>query len=130
HVALAVMALMAITLLEYGLTVSNAVWIFVFFGAITAYNFVKYAKVAGLHHRRLAQSLKSIQIFSAFSFIVLLASIFYLPLNVLLITAAFGIPTFFYAVPLIRHKNLRSFTGLKIFIVAFVWAGITVVIPI
>lgn len=130
HVALAVIAFMAITILEYDLTIPNTVWVFVFFGAITGYNFVKYAKIAGLHHYKLAHSLKTIQIFSALSFMVLVVSVFFLPLKVILITVGFGIPTFFYAVPLVRHKNLRSFTGLKIFIVAFVWAGITVFLPI
>lgn len=130
HVALAVVALTAITVLEYSLTVSKALWAFVFFGAITGYNFVKYAKIAGLHHRHLTHSLKTIQVFSGLCFILFLYSVFYLPWNVLLITAAFGFPTFFYAVPLIRHKNLRSFTGIKVFVVAFVWAGITVIVPV
>lgn len=130
HVALAVVALTAITVLEYKLMVPKALWAFIFFGAITAYNFVKYAKIAGLHHRQLTNSLKTIQVFSALCFFLLLYSVFYLPWNVLLITAAFGLPTFFYAVPLVRHKSLRNFTGIKIFVVAFVWAGITVIIPV
>lgn len=130
HVALAVMALTAITVWEFNLVVTKELYMFVFFGAITGYNFVKYAKIAGLHHRNLAYSLKAIQLFSALSFILFLVAVFSLQWNVLLIAASFGIPTFFYAVPLIRHKNLRSFTGIKIFIVAFVWAGITVIVPV
>lgn len=130
HVALAVLALTAITILEYNLKVPRALYIFVISGSITGYNFVKYAKIAGLHHRQLTQSLKAIQVFSALCFVLLLYSIIQLPWHVLLITASFGIPTFFYAVPIIRHKNLRSFTGIKIFVVAFVWAGITVIVPV
>lgn len=130
HVALAVVALAAITTMEYKLTVPREFWLFVFFGAITGYNFVKYAKIAGLHHRHLTYSLKTIQVFSALCFIPLLYSLFYLPWNVLLVIACFGIPTFFYAVPLIRHRNLRSLTGIKVFVVAFVWAGISVIIPV
>jgi hypothetical protein len=91
---------------------------------------VKYASIAGLHHRHLTSSLKTIQVFSGFSFLLLLYSVFYLPLKVGLLVLTFGIPTFLYAVPLFRHKNLRSFTGIKIFIVAFVWAGITVIVPV
>lgn len=130
HVALAVVSLSLITALEYQLNVPDSLWFFVFFGAVTGYNFVKYAKVAGLHHRYLANSLKAIQIFSFICFVLLLISVFLLPWKVLLITAVFGVPTFFYAVPLIRHKNLRNLTGIKIFIVAFVWAGITVILPV
>ncbi len=130
HVALAVLALVAITVREFGLLVPRALWAFVFLGALTGYNFVKYAKIAGLHHRSLAQNLKLIQVFSAVCFALLVWAAFQLPIDVLLLTAAFGIPTFFYAVPLVKHKNLRSFSGLKIFIVALVWAGITVMVPV
>ncbi len=130
HVALAVVALTAITVLEFKLATPIALWLFVFFGAVTGYNFVKYAKIAGLHHRRLASSLKSIQIFSGLSLIPFLYGIFNLPLKLVVITACLGIPTFLYAVPFVHHKNLRSLSGIKIFVVAFVWAGITVVTPI
>lgn len=130
HVALAVVALTGITVMEYDLMVPKELWMFIFFGTITGYNFVKYAPAAGLHHRSLASSLRSIQIFSALCFIAFLYSIFHLPWTVLLITAALGIPTFFYAVPFIRHKNLRSLAGIKIFVVSSVWAGITVITPL
>lgn len=129
HVALAVLALLGITVKEYNLSVPFALWTFVFFGVITGYNFVKYAKVAKLHHRSLTNSLKTIQVFSAFSFILLCVSALNLPIRALLITAAFGLATFFYAVPFIRSKNLRNLSGLKIFVVAFVWAGVTVILP-
>jgi hypothetical protein len=38
--------------------------------------------------------------------------------------------TFFYAIPFLKNKNLRNFTGLKITIVAVVWAGVTVLVPL
>lgn len=129
HVALAVASLLAVTVLEYNLPISKELWAFVFLSTLSGYNFVKYAKVAGLHHRSLTQSLKTIQVFSAFCFALLVIIAFPLPIKVLLITAAFGLTTFFYAVPFIRSKNLRNFSGLKIFVVAFVWAGVTVILP-
>ncbi len=130
HVSLSVLALSVITLLEYGLSVNWKLWLFVFLGALTGYNFVKYAKIAGLHHRELAQSLKAIQIFSALCFVWLVYIVFQLPVRVIWVTACFGFPTLFYAVPIIRHKNLRSLAGIKIFVVALVWAGVTVIVPI
>src|SRR5690554_894722 len=130
HVALAVVALTGITVLEFKLTVPKALWLFLLSGAITGYNFVKYAKIAGLHHRRLAFSLKTIQIFSGFSFMLFLFCSFNLPLKVLLITAFLGIPTVLYAVPFVHKRNLRSLSGIKIFVVALTWAGITVIVPI
>ncbi|CAM3309024.1 hypothetical protein AEQU2_00711 [Aequorivita lipolytica] len=129
HVALAVVSLLAITVLEYNLTISKEIWAFVFLGALTGYNFVKYAKVAGLHHRSLTQSLKTIQVFSAICFVLLGIIAFRLAIDVLIITTAFGLATFFYAVPFVRSKNLRNFSGIKIFVVAFVWSGVTVVLP-
>lgn len=129
HVALAVVALLAITVLEFDLTIPYELWAFIFLGALTGYNFVKYAKVAGLHHRSLTNSLKTIQVFSGICFVLLAFMAFKLSISTLLVTAGFGLATFFYAVPFVRHKNLRNFSSLKIFIVAFVWAGVTVIVP-
>ena len=108
HVALAVVALLAITVLEYNLKVPQALWLFVFLGAITGYNFVKYAKVAGLHHRSLTNSLKTIQVFSAVCFVILGIITFQVSLYTLLITAGFGLLTFLYAVPFIKNKNRKE----------------------
>ena len=130
HVALSVVALTYITILEYNLSTKGHLLAYVFLGALTGYNFVKYARIARLHHRDLAHSLKAIQIFSAICFLLFIYFAFQLPMNVLLLSACFGLPTFFYAVPLIRHKNLRSLAGIKIFVVALVWAGVTVIVPV
>lgn len=129
HVALAVISLLAITVLEYRLQIPKELWAFVFLGTLTGYNFVKYAEVAGLHHHRLTQSLRAIQVFSAVCFVMLGFIAFRLSFDVLIITTAFGLATFFYAVPFVRSKNLRNFAGIKIFVVAFVWAGVTVILP-
>jgi len=130
HVALAVCALTGITVLEYQLEISMALWLFIFFGTVTGYNFVKYAGIAGLHHRSLTRMLKSIQIFSFVSFGILGYVALQLTQATLLITALFAALTFFYAVPISKYKNLRRQGGLKIFIVAVVWAGVTVIVPV
>ena len=110
---------------------------FVFFATITAYNFVKYFGIARFHHRRLASWLRVIQVFSFFSFIGL--SIFTLRLAWITIVyvAFFGIITFFYAIPFLpKHffldsqHNLRSVGGLKVYVIAFVWSGVTVFLPL
>ncbi|MDP2688407.1 MAG: hypothetical protein Q8O62_14400 [Aequorivita sp.] len=130
HVALAVVALLAITVLEYDLNVPSALWPFIFLGALTGYNFVKYSKIAGLYHRRLTKSLKTIQVFSAVCFVLLGIIAFQLNIITLLVTAGFGLATFFYAVPFAGSKSLRRFAGIKIFVVAFIWAGVTVIVPV
>ena len=129
HVGLAVTALSMVTVLEYDLSIPPEVYYFIFFGTITAYNFVKYAKIAGLHHRSLTNSLKSIQIFSVFCFGMMIFFAFRISINAVLVTFGFGLLTFFYAVPFLKRKNLRTISGIKIFIVGIVWAGITVMVP-
>lgn len=131
HVALAVVSLCLVTLLHYNIPADINLLIFVFFGSITGYNFVKYAGIAKLHHRSLARDLKVIQIFSLISFLVLVWSAINIPVNILMWTAFFGVFTLLYAMPVFSKKrNLRSISGVKIFIIAFVWSGVTVVLPV
>ncbi len=127
--ALAVISFVAITVVEFNLHLPLACWLFIFCGTITGYNFVKYAKIAGLHHRSLTNSLRSIQVFSFLCFTGMLLCCFFLSFNTLLVTSIFGAFTFFYAVPFLRKKNLRTFSGIKILIVSVVWAGVTVFVP-
>jgi len=130
HVAIAVCALVGVTALEFALAIPLNLWFFVFFGTITGYNFVKYAEVAGVRHRTLRDSLKSIQLFSMVSFCGMLFFGVQLATMTLFVIGIFGLLTYFYATPLLKHKNLRTLGGLKVFIVAFVWAGVTVIVPL
>ena len=130
HVAIAVLAFVAITQKKFGLILPIEYWAFVFFGTITGYNFVKYAKLAGLHHKSLAPSLRAIQIFSAICFIFLILVIVRMKLQTLLYSIAFVLLTLLYAIPFYHHKNLRMLSGIKIFVVALVWAGVTVIVPV
>ncbi len=130
HVALAVYGFIGVTVLEFDLLISNSLLGFIFFGTITGYNFVKYAEVARLLHRSLNLSLRTIQIFSLFCFLALIYFTFQLPFKTLLVTSGFAALTFFYAIPFLKSKNLRALIGIKILIVAVVWAGVTVIIPI
>ena len=137
HVAIAVCSLSWITLLNYDLPLDENMLFFIFFASITGYNFVKYFGLAKFHHRRLANWLKQIQIFSFLCFIGLGYFTFQLELKTLLYLGFFGIITFLYTIPFLPKKlfldgnmNLRAISGLKIYIIAFVWAGITVIIPV
>ncbi len=130
HVAIAVTALVSLTALRENLQLEWSFYAFIFLGVITGYNFVKYAEVAGLHHRSLAKGLKTIQVFSAVCALLLVFVVWQLPLKVMGYTAIFGVLTFFYAVPIIAGSNLRSVSGIKIIVVALVWAGMTVIVPV
>lgn len=131
HVSLAVVAFTLISFLHYNQEIDEELVLFIFFASITGYNFVKYAGIAKLHHLSLARNLRLIQIFSLFSFIALVYFTFQMPGRVLIATAVLGLFTLFYAVPFLgENKNLRSLPGLKIFIIAVVWAGTTVLLPV
>lgn len=137
HVALSVCSLTCITLLEFHEIWCKNILFFVFFASVTGYNFVKYFGLAKFHHRSLANWLKAIQIFSFLSFLFM--CYFTLKLNeiVLLYILGFGLVTFFYAIPFLpkrlfldSQQNLRSIGGLKVYLIALVWTGVTVFLPI
>lgn len=132
HVALAVYAFLRITEIYFDLPYNKNLNYFIFFGTITGYNFVKYAGVAKLHHRSLTNSLKAIQIFSFFCFLGMGFFAYQISINTLIITIPFVILTVLYGVPFLSgfDKTLREVSYLKIVVVALVWAGFTVLIPV
>ncbi|MDC8005623.1 hypothetical protein POV27_16305 [Aureisphaera galaxeae] len=130
HVALAVTSLFFLTLREYEIPYSTVLVSIVFFGTISGYNFIKYARIAGLHHRSLATSLKTIQVFSFLCASVLLYFLIQLPKEQWIPLLLLGVFTFLYAVPFLRRKSLRTLHGIKIFVVGWVWAGVTVLFPL
>lgn len=137
HVAFSVFSLTWITLMEYQISYDADVLYFVFFSSITGYNFVKYFGVAKFHHRRLATWLKAIQVFSFFSFLMLCYYTFKLDTASLLWVFGLGVVTFLYAIPFLpKHlfvdskQNLRSISGLKVYLIALVWSGVTVFLPL
>lgn len=132
HVALSVYAFMRITEFSFGFPYNEPLDYFAFYGTITGYNFVKYAGVAKLHHRSLTKNLKLIQIFSFISFVLFCFYTFQLPVKTILVMLPFGVLTLLYAIPFLSgfQKNLRSVSYLKIIVVALVWSGVTVVLPV
>lgn len=137
HVAIAAYALTWVTLLEYNLKYDKNSLYFVFFATITGYNFVKYFGVAKFHHRRLADWLKAIQLFSLIAFIILAYYAFQLLVNSKILIVLLGVITFLYAIPLLPKKyfvddqsNLRQISGLKVYVIAIVWSLSTVVLPL
>lgn len=132
HVALAVYSLLRITELYFELPYNKILNNVVFYGVITGYNFVKYAGLAKLHHKSLTNNLKVIQIFSLLSFLLLCNYLWRLPIDVVLFFVPFGVLTLLYAIPVFKRfqKSLRSISYLKIIVVAFVWAGVTVLLPV
>jgi len=132
HVALAVYSLVRITEIYFHLPYNEPLDYFIFYGTIVGYNFVKYTRIAKLHHRSLTKNLKIIQLFSFVSFLLMTFYGSKLSLKTLMFFIPFGVLTVLYAVPFLKgfQKNLRTIGYLKIIIVAFVWSGTTVLIPL
>lgn len=136
HVAISVVSLACITIIEYELSLNFNLLFFLLFSTITGYNFVKYFGVARFHHRSLATRLKYIQIVSFFCFILMCFFTSKLHIQTIYYIVGFGLITFFYAIPFLsktvyidKQHNLRSIGGLKIYVIAFVWSGATVLLP-
>ena len=132
HVALAVYAFILVTQFALDLPYNQNLNLFIFFGTITGYNFVKFSGVAKLHHRSLTERLKVIQIFSFFCFLAMCYFASLLPISTLLFSLPFTVLTILYAIPFLSgfQKSLRNVSYLKIIIVALVWAGFTVLLPV
>src|SRR5690606_22587400 len=137
HVALAVYALSLVTLLEFGIPYDEIVLYFIFFATITGYNFVKYFGLARFNIGSLTNWLKVLQVFSFCGFIGLCYFALKLEPMSLILILGFVMFTFLYAIPFLpnkilydKHKNLRNVSGLKVYIIALVWAGVTVVLPL
>lgn len=131
HVSLAICCLAGVSLLLYEIPCEPRRFLFLFTASITGYNFAKYAGSAGFHHRSLTRQLRSIQVFSFLCFMALIVLTFMQSAHFIAITAILGLFTFFYALPFGNAgKGLRSLRGLKIFVIALVWAGATLWLPL
>lgn len=130
HVALSVCVLTWITGLTLQINIPLYFYLFVFMASVGGYNFIKYGHLIFNNKNIRSFSLKSILGFSFICFLITFVWIFFLPIEVLKLLVVLGVLTFFYAFPFYKQKNLRAITGLKLILVALVWAGVTVLLPI
>lgn len=130
HVAFAILALVHVTCIILNISVDTHLCWFVFFGSIACYNFVKYGVeaekyilVTDLHQRH-------IQWVSFLALVFAFYHAYFLSVAVYITIVGLAALTGLYAIPVLPHtKNLRNLGGLKIFVVAAVWAGTTVILP-
>ena len=131
HVALMLICLVHITALTLNIMVPAALYFLVFFGSISCYNFVKYGVEAEKYILVANSYHKSIQFFSLGCLLVAGYHFFFLSERVVLGLIFLAAITGLYALPVLpKHKNFRSLSGFKILIVAIVWAGTTVILPV
>ncbi len=130
HTAIAVLSLLHATYLVLHLPVAYDLNLFVFFGSISIYNFVKYGVEAKKYILVANRYHKNIQFFSITTLVIAIYYAFFLDFKVLCLVAVMVLITGLYALPVLpKMKSLRNLGGLKIAVVAFIWAGTTVALP-
>ena len=130
HVALAIFSLVHVTALTLNINVPQELYLFIFFGSIGCYNFVKYGVEAEKYILVANRYHKNIQFFSFGCLLIAFYQMYFLSERILVSLIVLIAITGLYALPVLpKHKNFRSFSGLKILIVATVWAGTTVILP-
>ena len=131
HVALAVYALVQMTFHFFNIPYDTPMSCFAFFGTIVGYNFVKYDELARAKKIKRSPQLKVIVGLSIVSFLATGFSFFQLERNTKLVGIGFLVLTMLYTLPFFpKIGNARNWAGVKIYIVAFCWAGITLFLPI
>lgn len=131
HVAASVFCLLEITALILDITINQNLAYFCFFSTIVCYNFIKYGVEAKKYVLVANKYHKNIQVFSFIALAFAVYFSFFLHKDVWYCMGALGLFTGLYAVPVLPNaKNLRSFGALKVFMVAIVWAGVTVLLPV
>ncbi|MFX0555358.1 hypothetical protein ACOCEA_01080 [Maribacter sp. CXY002] len=131
HVALGVFALSYVTWYTLNIPVDLHLALFLFFGTVACYNFVKYGVEADKYILVAKRYHKNIQFLSIVLLFFALYQAYFLNPSVWMGIAVMIVLTGLYALPLLPNtKNLRSWAGFKIFIVALVWAVSTVILPV
>lgn len=127
HVALAVLSLLTITHLAFGLVFQPALYLFVFCNTVLTYNFIHYtaSKTADKHNSTL------ILVFTIVLALVGGFSAMFLCPYTLLCAAFIGAFGFLYELPEGKFLvGFRQWRYLKSFVVAFCWASVTVLLPL
>ena len=130
HVGLVALSLVLLTYFLWQIPIDAAVCNLVFCGTIFSYNFIKFHSVCAENK----QNKTFFDFIKWLNWVCLLggaASFLFVNTLSQLTTIFFGLLTLLYALPMgIFKKNLRNFSGIKIYIVSFCWAGVTLLLPL
>ena len=130
HLSLCVLSLIIITNLRFDLDFNYGLFVCIFCATVVVYNFIKYASTLPYYFFTKNTPVKKIQILSFISGFFLVISVFFLKTNTILIGFILFVLCLTYVVPLNRTSiNIRNYSKVKIFIVAFCWAGATILMP-
>ena len=131
HVALSVYALVRMTHFMFNISNDQIIANFTFFGTIVGYNFVKYDALARTQKYQMRNELKIISVLSLFALAGVGYYFFQLQSITQLVSVGVLILTLLYTLPFFpNRKNARNWAGVKIYIVALCWVGVTLVLPV
>ncbi|WP_163407864.1 hypothetical protein [Flavobacterium ajazii] len=131
HVALSCYALVRITFHVFHIQYDEPMALFVFFGTIVGYNFVKYDALVRVKRNPIGTQLKIIAVFSFISVILVGYYFFHLKRITQIVSIGIFAITALYTLPFFpNRKNARNWAGVKIYIVALCWVGATLVLPL
>ena len=129
HVALAVLALAKISLFSVGLDQQHTLLIFIFFSALSAYNFIKFFPL--FKSQKFSFSPVLIPLLTLTAFIISGGIIFLLPSLVAAFAIFGGGLVLGYTVPFQSTlSNWRSKKGWKLYLVVLSWLCLTVGVPL
>ncbi|HEY9082350.1 MAG TPA: UbiA family prenyltransferase [Vicingaceae bacterium] len=142
-VSLCVAALTYRTFLYFNLTLSNAMLVLVFSATYFIYNFQRLVRMnqkeidetnIGFRMRWVYKNKQPIIFTIVIAAIILVVSLFYIKIKTIIALAIMGFFSVVYVVRFIPYNNkwlaLRDIPFLKIFVIAFVWALVTGLLPI
>ncbi len=131
HVALSCFSLVLMTYHVFGIQTNWNVAFFAFSGTVTGYNFVKYDALARVGEKAISRKLKAITVLSFFTFLASGFCFLKLNLKTQMIGLFFLAITVLYTLPFFPNKrNARNWAGIKIYMVAVCWVGISLVLPV
>ena len=131
HVALSVYALVRMTQYMFVISYDENIAYFAFFGTIVGYNFVKYDALARAKKSMMRNELKMIALLSFISFLAVGYYFFQLERITQVIAVVVLLLTLLYTLPFFpNRKNARNWAGVKIYIVALCWVGVTLMLPL
>ncbi|MBW3517670.1 hypothetical protein [Flavobacterium sp. NKUCC04_CG] len=131
HVSLAVFSLVQMTFYFCNIPFDTVVSALAFFGTLFSYNFIKYAETVYKSKGVFSKNMKAIIAMSLIALTIAGFSFFMLQFNAQLVTLGLLLLCLLYAIPIYpKIPNLRNWAGIKIYIVSFCWAGVTLIVPI
>lgn len=133
HVGLAAWCLTKITITDFEVE-NDSLAYFVFFATILSYNFIRVIRLDSLNSmigNWIRSNKRSLIILNSLCLMSIIYLLFFFSTLEFLFLVPFFLLSLFYVIPLTaKIKGLRQIPGLKLIIISFTWAAVTVYFPL